>query len=79
MSWMTVASVTPSEGSTGYDILRAVNGEGRSPSSSRAKPDDGAVSSVGVSAGLRVPGGNIPVTVDGTRVCALFFGTVRAW
>ena len=47
-----------------YDILRAVNG---------------AVSSVGVSADLRLAGGNIPVTVDGTRVCALFFGTVRAW
>jgi|GEM_PF-3612666 len=48
-----------------HDILRAVNG---------------AVSSVGVSAGLRLAGGNIPVTVDGTRVCALFFGTfVRAW
>jgi hypothetical protein len=45
------------------DILRVVNG---------------AVSSVGVSAGLRFPGGNIPVVVDGTRVCALFFGTVRA-
>jgi hypothetical protein len=46
------------------DILRAVNG---------------AVSSVGVSAGLRFPGSNIPVFVDGTRVCALFFGTfVRA-
>jgi len=50
--------------STRYDILPVVN--------------DG-VSSVGVSAGLRVPGSNIPVTVDGTRVCALVFGTVRAW
>ena len=46
------------------DILRAVNG---------------AVSSVGDSAGLRLPGGNIPVTLDGTQVCAPFFGTVRAW
>ena len=40
----------------------------------------GFLSDVGVSNCLRVPGGNIPVTVDGTRVCALFVGTfVRAW
>jgi len=56
-----------------------VNGEGLRPSGSRAKPDDGTVSIVGVSVGLRFPGSNVPVTVDGTRVCALFVGTVRAW
>jgi hypothetical protein len=50
----------PRGSDAGDDILRAVNG---------------AVSSVGVSAGLRFLGGNIPVVVDGTRVCALFFGT----
>ena len=41
-----------------------------------------AVSSVGVSAGLRLAGGNILVVMDSTRVCALFFGTFprrRAW
>ena len=35
-----------------YDILRAVNRAEQSSASSRAKPDDGAVSSVGVSFGL---------------------------
>ncbi len=43
------------------DILRAVNG---------------AVSTMGVSVGLRFPGDNIPVAVDGTWVCALLFGTM---
>ncbi len=42
---------------------------------SRASPDDDWVSSVRVSAGLGLAGGNIPVTVDGTRICALFCET----
>jgi hypothetical protein len=58
------------------DILLGVNREGRSPSGSRAEPGDAEVSSVGVSAGLRLAGGNIPATMGGTQVCTLLFGTL---
>jgi len=33
----------------------------------------------GTSYGLGVPGSDIPAVLDGTRVCALFFRTMRAW
>ena len=41
--------------------------------------ENGAISSVGISIDLGVPGRDMPVMLDGTQTCTLFFEMMRAW